>query len=337
MSRRIGTTPRLTLSGAWLSYVVHAFEALGLDPVEVARQAEVDITALRDPNARISREDVQLLWREAIRQSGDSDLGLHAGERCVFSANNWVTLMILTSKNFFEGIQAVRPYQAVLGHAPVVQPEQVQQGCKLTLLRITDGFGVLRQEMEFLAVILLGLVKSVCGEPVRCAEVAFKHPFPGDSREHERIFGCAVQFGADRDFLIVPEQYAFAPSLHHNPRLYAMMEAGAAARAAELKGPFSTDVKVAAYTLLLENQCTVENVARALRVSTRTLQRRLGEEGVAFRDVLRECKLDTAVRCLQAGLSPDDAAERAGFSSRRAFDRAFREWTGVSPTSFAQG
>ena len=116
-----------------------------------------------------------------------------------------------------------------------------------------------------------------------------------------------------------------------------MMEDGAAARAAELEGPFSTDVKVAAYTLLLEKQCTVESVARALHVSTRTLQRRLGEEGVAFRDVLRECKLDTAVRCLQAGLSPDDAAERAGFSSRRAFDRAFREWTGVSPASFAKG
>ena len=57
-------------------------------------------------------------------------------------------------------------------------------------------------------------------------------------------------------------------------------------------------------------------------------------KGVAFRDVVRECKLDTAVRCLEAGHSPDDAADRAGFSSRRAFDRAFREWTGASPHSF---
>ena len=336
MRMRAGKSSRLTLSGAWLSYVFHAFEALGLDVAEIARQAQVNIAGLRDPDARIVRDDVGRLWREAIRQTGDLDLGLHAGEHCVFSSNNWATLLILTSKNFFEGIQAVGPYQHVLGHAPAVQAEWVPRGCRLTLHRITDGLEILRQEIEYLATILLGLAVSVCGEPIRCAEVAFKHAFPGDSGEHERIFGCPVQFGAGEDFLIIPERYALAPSLHHNARLHAMMEDGAAARAAELEGPFSTDVKVAAYTLLLEKQCTVENVARALHVSTRTLQRRLGEEGVAFREVLRECKLDTAVRCLQAGLSPEDAAERAGFSSRRAFDRAFREWTGVSPGSFAQ-
>ncbi|NNE18452.1 MAG: AraC family transcriptional regulator [Myxococcales bacterium] len=328
------TSSKLTLSGAWLSYVLHAFEELGLDVAEIARGAEVDLTGLSDPNARIARDEVGRLWREAMRLTGDSDLGLHAGEHSVFSANNWIALLIMTSKNFFEGMQATARYQRILAHGRVVEAERVPNGCKLTIHRVTDGLEILRQEMEFVAVVLHKLAESVRGERVRCEEVAFLHPFPGDSREHERVFGCPVRFGVDQDFLILPERCAFAPSLHYNPRLRAMVEDSAAAGVAEVEGPFSLEVKVAAYTLLLEKRCTVDNVARALHTSTRTVQRRLGEEGVAFRDVVRECKLDTAVRCLEAGQSPDDAAERAGFSSRRAFDRAFKEWTGASPASF---
>lgn len=328
------SSSKLTLSGAWLSYVLHAFEELGLDVAEIARGAEVDLTALSDPNARIARDEVGRLWREAIKLTGDSDLGLHAGEHFVFSANNWITLLVMTSKNFFEGMQATARYQRIIGHGRIVEAERVSNGCQLTIRRVTDGLEILRQEIEFVTVGLLKLAESVRGERIRCEEVAFMHPFPGDSREHERLFRCPVRFGAGQDFLILPEQCAFGPSLHYNPRLRAIVEDAAAAGAAEVEGPFSLDVKVAAYTLLLEKRCTVANVARALHVSTRTLQRRLGEEGVAFRDVVRECKLDTAVRCLEAGHSPNDAAERAGFSSRRAFDRAFKEWTGASPASF---
>ena len=318
------SSSKLTLSGAWLSYVLHSFEALGLDLAEIAQGAKVDLTNLSDPNARIARDAVGRLWREAIRLTEDLDLGLHAGERSVFSANNWIALLVMTSKNFFEGMQATARYQRILAHGRIVEAERVPNGCKLTIHRVTDGLEILRQEVEFVAMGLLKFAESVRGEPIRCEEVAFIHPFPGDSREHERLFGCPVRFGAEQDFLVLPEQGAFAPSLHYNPRLRAIIEDGAAAGAAELDGPFSGDVKVAAYTLLLEKRCSVANVARALHMSVRTLQRRLSEEGVAFRDVVRDCKLDTAVRCLEAGHSPDDAAERAGFSSRRAFDRALR-------------
>jgi AraC-like DNA-binding protein len=305
-----------------------------LDIREVARRADVDVSALDTPDARILRDDVGRLWREAIRLSGDVDLGLHAGEHAVFSANNWLTLLTMTSESFFEGIQAMVPYQHILGHARVVEAERVPTGCKLSFRHVTDGLDILPQEIEFLAVGLLKLAETVCGEPIRCEDVGFRHPCPGDSREHERVFGTSVHFGADEDFLIIPSACAFAPSLHRNPRLRAVFEDAATRRADELRGPFSLHVKVAAYALLAENRCTIENAAHALGMSVRTLQRRLSQEGVAFRGVVRECKLDTAVRCLEAGFTVEKAARRAGFTSRRAFDRAFREWTGTSPMTF---
>ncbi|MGB3624743.1 MAG: AraC family transcriptional regulator, partial [Henriciella sp.] len=78
------------------------------------------------------------------------------------------------------------------------------------------------------------------------------------------------------------------------------------------------------------------DVARRLGISVATLRRRLGEEGVNFRDLLLDTRLRQAEGMLKRGCSVAQTTELLDYSDIRAFNRAFKRWKGVTPAAFAQ-
>jgi AraC-like DNA-binding protein len=82
----------------------------------------------------------------------------------------------------------------------------------------------------------------------------------------------------------------------------------------------------------------VQETAVALGISTRTLKRRLAEEGTTFSALLEELRRERAERLLRSTtLSIDAIAETVGYSDVANFTRAFRRWTKTTPTAFRKG
>ena len=80
---------------------------------------------------------------------------------------------------------------------------------------------------------------------------------------------------------------------------------------------------------------TIANVAARLSENVRTLQRRLGEEELVFRDLVASCRRRAALEALEEGSLPiATIAANLGYSHPAHFSRAFRAWTGQSPSSF---
>jgi len=81
--------------------------------------------------------------------------------------------------------------------------------------------------------------------------------------------------------------------------------------------------------------CNVDSLAKALGLSPRTLQRRLGELDTSFSSVMDYCRLEVAVEELSTGeLSMRIIAHKLGYNNPGDFTRAFRRWTGDTPTEF---
>jgi AraC-like DNA-binding protein len=81
----------------------------------------------------------------------------------------------------------------------------------------------------------------------------------------------------------------------------------------------------------------LENVARQLYLSPRTLQRHLRREGTTFAAVLDETRQELARQYLkERGVDLTDVAFLLGFSQRSSFSRSFKRWTGGSPASYRQ-
>jgi AraC-like DNA-binding protein len=80
---------------------------------------------------------------------------------------------------------------------------------------------------------------------------------------------------------------------------------------------------------------SLATVASELAMSERSIQRALGEEATSFRQLVDEVRKELALEHLgRPGASAADVAFLLGFSEPSAFTRAFRRWTGSSPTQF---
>lgn len=86
---------------------------------------------------------------------------------------------------------------------------------------------------------------------------------------------------------------------------------------------------------LLPTDPTILAVATRLSVNVRTLQRRLAHVSSNFRTLLDECRRQQAERQLEhTDLSVSEVSRRLGYSDPAHFVRAFRRWTGQTPTRF---
>jgi len=95
------------------------------------------------------------------------------------------------------------------------------------------------------------------------------------------------------------------------------------------------DVRHAIGRTLPDTTPTLSSVGRSLGMSPRTLQRRLSERGVTFGQILDSVRRDAAINAIaRPGTSVNEVALSCGFDDVKALRRAFRRWTGRSPSEY---
>ena len=165
----------------------------------------------------------------------------------------------------------------------------------------------------------------------------FMHPRPRDLGPLHRFFGTReLDFGCDDNGLAFDAALLDRATPEGDARLLATVEplAEEALRAQPPAHDFSVEVatKIRA---LLPDAGTVDDVAAALHMSARTLQRRLGEAGTQFSEVLDGVRADEAKRALLSSAVPlAEIAWKLGFADLATFSRAFKRWTGLPPGTF---
>jgi AraC-like DNA-binding protein len=86
---------------------------------------------------------------------------------------------------------------------------------------------------------------------------------------------------------------------------------------------------------LTSGEPSEQELASALGMSRRTLQRRLGDLGLTYKGVVDETRYELAQRYLDdPERSVTDITFLLGFSEQSAFTRAFKRWSGKAPTAY---
>jgi AraC-like DNA-binding protein len=162
-------------------------------------------------------------------------------------------------------------------------------------------------------------------------------------REHarniERHFGCPVVWGASRNAIVFRAADAERPFVTRNAELLGILAPQLERELNEENEDedFGDRVRITIQQKLTGRRPTVEDIADALHVSARTLQRRLQDQGSSFQRVLEEARHQLARQYLNNSvLELNEAAYLLGYNDANSFVRAFRTWEGVPPARWRE-
>jgi AraC-like DNA-binding protein len=160
----------------------------------------------------------------------------------------------------------------------------------------------------------------------------FRHGPPAQLYEHRHLLGQNLQFNADQNAIFIDREmlsHTFGSDIA-NERSGLALKFGTAR--ATLPGTFGTRAEIVVRGLLPFARCDLAAAARMMRLSARTLQRRLAAEQTTFDQIVDKVRADLAVSYLRdSQLTVAAVAEILQFSETSALSRAFRRWYGIAP------
>jgi AraC-like DNA-binding protein len=169
---------------------------------------------------------------------------------------------------------------------------------------------------------------------VRPGHAYLRRPMPENPQPHRRALG-SVSFGQPSDRLMYSAKDASAPIPEADPALLDTVLPYAHRQISALRPSWASAVRSVLSTA--DGSPSLADVARSLAVGVRTLQLRLAEEGVTFGAVSDAVRRDKAFALLaDPGTTVTAVSARVGFATPAAFVRAFRRWTGLTPSEYRQ-
>ena len=164
----------------------------------------------------------------------------------------------------------------------------------------------------------------------------FRHPGPVDASSYAALFRCPVTFGADANRLFIDGAEADRALPTGDRNLAAAHDRILVEQLARLD---KVNVIARFRASLLERMAvgdfSEEDMASDLHMSRRSLQRRLAEADASYQSLVDETRRDMALRYIEdPAKTATDITFLLGYSQQSAFTRAFRRWTGTSPSEY---
>ncbi|SDJ54054.1 helix-turn-helix domain-containing protein [Aliiruegeria lutimaris] len=189
---------------------------------------------------------------------------------------------------------------------------------------------------EGVVVLLVDLVRHFAGSHWQPEWIEIPSAFSNDPTL-ETIFGVPIRWGAALPGIAIRKDSLQTPNLNPaeatSATLYGDLKAMIQTRPPKTMAALVQDVMV---LLAAKGEVSEDAVASWLGLGTRTLQRRLASEGSSFREVLASFQVERAsALLLETDHSVREIASALGYREVKSFRRAFRKWTGKTPTEFA--
>jgi AraC-like DNA-binding protein len=324
------------------------FERVGVDPARVLALAGLPRDAADDPEARIPATRMAQVWLQGAAVTGDADLGLHTSEAARPGALGLLGYLLLTSETVRDGLLVAVRFFSLLNDGlelTVEGGEPGQRGLMTIALRARPGVDdawrlAARQDAEAVVSGVLHQVRAMSDRAVAPAKVTFRHPVPATgTREHARIFGVPVIFGAADDAISFDAAVGALPVHAAHPTVHAALRAQADALLATVEGEDALRARArrAVAVRLRNGPPRLDDIGRDLAMSGRSLQRALADSGGSFQDLVDDVRRELATRLLaRDGATAAEVALLAGFAEPASFTRAFRRWTGTTPGDWAR-
>ncbi len=321
------------LTGAWSQLAVRGLESLDVDVRDLCRSLDLPYAALVDPDAWVPCDGMALLWGAAASRTGIPNLGLQAAVHVDPPLNHILAHVLVANRNLLEGLRATQKMLPTLGDGAAMSLEEGDDHFRMTWRSTRGELPPGRHAVEFGAVMLWKFWGLTQQSTIPLDRVDFAHAAPEDVLEHERVFGCPVRFAQPADGFVIPRSAMLRRSVHYSPELARRFRDVAQAHLERTAPPsFADELHAALASRLHGGPWDADSIAAELHISVRTLQRRVESEGTSYSEILDRVRREKALELIETDLPLREIAVRCGLSSPRSLIRAFRRWTGSTPS-----
>lgn len=310
----------------------------GMTPEQIETATGFDVARLGDPEARVPDDMVHLLWVELTRDEDTGPLPLQAARAAPFSTLGGLAHGMEFAATLRDAITFSQRNSGVLAdrlnihveegpkEARIVSQhpnDQIDEGCTVEM-----GLGLMAR-----------LFREVLGLKGALLRVELMHSPRCAPSEYEAHFLCPVRFSAESNALVIHSATLDVSIRRSDTAIFSFIEQHfeivrhqiATTRVADHLRPLRRGILEASAA----GSYHVEDVLRHARLSRRQAQRLTASQGTTLSTLIEQARRTNAEAFLSdPDLSIEMAASLLGYSDDRAFRRAFKRWTGISPTAF---
>lgn len=321
-----------TVLNSWTATLLAALDAHGVDAAALAAANGILPDMLDDPARRIPLSKSTQLWRAAVEMTGDDAFGIETSRHARPGSFHALGSAFLSSPTLRRALERTARFSRVT--SDVAQAATRLEGHEFIFV-VGWRPGADRPAFQAVDALLSTIVRSarlLLGD-VSPSRLELERPEPIRKERFEHHFRCPISFGCPENILAFDRAVAERRIPGGDDHLASASEALLDSYLAGLdSASVSAQVRAVIIDALAMGEPEIAAVAAELAMSPRTLQRHLAEEDTTFRTVLAETRRELADQLLSAGASVTEAAHRLGFSEMAAFSRAYRRWTGSSPS-----
>jgi AraC-like DNA-binding protein len=326
-----------TVSGGYVGALLRFAGTLGCDRLALLRQAGLSLEDLDDRDRRIPLAQCATLMAAAETASGLSAFALRFGEALGMDDVSVALLAAGGAATVAEaGVRFNRFGPLALDGAVGGDMIRLRRDGHGAWIEVLPGSGPgLRPFVEAGLVWCVRQIRALAGQAGAVRTVHLRREAPPDPAEYLRVFGAPVVFGAACDAIQLAGDFLAAALPPGHPYVSQLIEDRAEALLGDLEASRSVRGRVEGRLAerLPRGRADMALIAQDLGMSLQTLRRRLAAEGCGFEQVLDELRRRRALDLLAQAVAVKEVSARLGFSEPAAFSRAFKRWTGVSPSA----
>ncbi|MEP0203111.1 MAG: AraC family transcriptional regulator ligand-binding domain-containing protein [Halioglobus sp.] len=323
----------LTISPIYARYVLRELQRRELNTKTFFEGTALCEDSLQSSDFITLSDFNQLL--ENGRSPLNDELGLIIGRQVNVMTLGSVGVAAASAPTLRDGLHAIESFSRLHAAQIAVEIRSNLQGVNGLMHFVKELGEVARFHAESGALLLQSYAEMVSGEQIHDAEYRMHFARPAYAEKYSRYFHSPVSFGWPTSSIELPKHWLDRPSPYYQQEVWQQSQLALEARLREYGGLSGHGFSGYVLSCLRASQLPLPNlalIAQRLNVSSRTLNRRLKDEGTSFRELRNNVLCEWAIRYLsESDVSVEAIATALGYDDASNFRRAFKKWTGDSP------